>query len=115
MVLDSSEMIHWGFSLIGFCLFCQSLGFWRVVSRKFFAIPETEYGKETPPSAKKKRKSCSSAIQSDSAFMQEAVESLVEGKSRRRSGKVVNLLFDISFLYHLFHRLTKHFDAQFVM
>ena len=34
---------------------------------------------------------------------------------KRRLGKFVNLLFDTSFLYHLFNRLKKHFDAQFVM
>ena len=65
--------------------------------------------------SKKKRKSCSSAIQADSAFIEEAVDSLVEEKSRRRLGKFVNWLFGISFLYHLFNRLKKHFDAQFVM
>ena len=79
MALGSPEGIHRSFLFIILCSFFLDLGFWRVDSRKFFAIPEIEYRKdETPPSAKKKRKSCSSALQPDSALIEEAVESLVE-------------------------------------
>ena len=95
MVLDSPEGIHCGLLLI-FCLFFQSLGFGELVRASFFAIPKTEYGKdETPPSVKKKRKSCSSTLQSDSAFIEEAVESLVEEvrEVKEEIGKIRELAF----------------------
>ena len=79
-----------------FLFIFSELGFWRVGSHKFFAIPKTEYGKdETPPSVKKKRKSCSSTLQSDSAFIEEAVETLVEEvrEVKEEIGKIRELAF----------------------
>ena len=68
-----------GFFIYHSLFIFSELGFWRVGSRKFFAISEIQYRKdETPPSARKKRKSCSSALQSGNALIEEAVESLVE-------------------------------------
>ena len=119
MVLNTLEGIDTpGFFIIN-CLFIFSeLGFWRVGSRKFFAIPETEYRKdETPPSAKKKRKSCTSTLQSDSAFIEEAVESLVEEvrEVKEETGKIRELAFRHEFSLSFIQCLKKHLDAQFAM
>ena len=96
-MLDTLEGIDKPGGFIDCSLFIFSeLGFWRVGSRKFFAIPETEYRKdETPPSAKKKRKSCTSTLQSDSAFIEEAVESLEEEvrEVKENIGKIRELAF----------------------
>ena len=79
-----------------FLFIFSELGFWRVGSRKFFVIPETEYRKdEAPHSVKKKRKSCSFTLQSDSAFIEQAVESLVEEvrEVKEEIGKICELAF----------------------
>ena len=97
MMLDTLEGIDKPGSFINCSLFIfLELGFWRVGSRKFFAIPKTEYRKdETSPSAKTKRKSYTSTLQSDSAFIEEAVKSLVEEvrEDKENIGKVRELAF----------------------
>ena len=116
MVLNTLEGIDTpGFFIIN-CLFIFSeLGFWRVGSRKFFAIPETEYRKdETPPSAKKKRKSCTSTLQSDSAFIEEAVESLVEEvrEVKEEIGKIRELAFRHKFSLSFIQSLEEAFRCS---
>ena len=95
MVLGLTRRDALGF-FTNFLFIFSELGFWRVGSRRFFAIPETEYRKDkTPPSVKKKRKRCSSTLQSDSAFIEEAVESLVEEvrEVKEEIGKIRELAF----------------------
>ena len=93
----------------------SELGFWRVVWRKLFAIPETECRKEeTLPSAKKKKKSCSSTLQSNSAFIEEAVECLVEEvrKVKEEIEKIRELAFRHTFSLSFIQSFEKGFRGS---
>ena len=98
-----------------FLFFFSELGFWRVGWRKLFAIPGTEYRKEdTLPSTKKKRKSCSSTLQSNSAFIEEAVECLVEEvrKVKEEIGKICELAFRHKFSLSFIQSFGKAFRGS---
>ena len=95
MVLDSPERIHWRFLFINFCLFFQSLGLGSWFTQVFCHSRNWIQKDETPPSSKRKRKSCSSTLQPDSAFIKEAVESFVEEvrEVKEEIGKICELAF----------------------